>query len=280
MQKPDWFPSEYLKGGSSEFKKVKINVGGQLFELSEVLLRREPGSLLHALIEEDSPLQNGEEGVMHVDRDWWTFRHVLKFLRDGVLPGDREVLTQLYKEASFWRMTNLKLAIEEDRLNLRRKNMKWDNDGDHVVEEDVVIDKWYKDLPNWWESSSGQKGRNNKNNGSGSPRGGSSSPRTKKYDSNGDEKPDDWWTGSSYNGKKYNPASSDKRKTTTYPESDDAVPSLSSTWSTSGSGRNRGYNSGYSGGGGGGGGVSSSYDSGLFGAYDGGNSCYPGMGGD
>jgi len=113
MQRKDWFPEEYLKGHRSEYRKVKINVGGQLFELSEVLLNREPKSLLAALLEEDSPLSDaGVDGAVHVDRDWWIFRHILKFLRDGVLPRDRELLTAMYKESSFWRFNNLKCAIE------------------------------------------------------------------------------------------------------------------------------------------------------------------------
>ena len=141
MKKKDWFPTEYLKGYKPEYKKVKINVGGQLFELSEILLRREPKSLLAALLDQDSPLnEEGVDGAVHVDRDWWVFRHILKFLRDGILPRDRELLTTMYKEASFWRFNNLKCAIEEERLTLRRKAMKWDEDGDLVVEDEVRFD--------------------------------------------------------------------------------------------------------------------------------------------
>ena len=82
MKRKDWFPEEYLKGYRNEYRKVKINVGGQLFELSEILLRREPNSLLSALLEQDSPLSDensgGVDGAVHVDRDWWLFRHILK----------------------------------------------------------------------------------------------------------------------------------------------------------------------------------------------------------
>ena len=159
MQRDDWYPAEYLKGGERQYRKVKVNVGGQLFELSEVILTREPGSLLSALLEDDSPLTNGEEGVVHVDRDWWTFRHILKFLRDGVLPRDKELLTLLYKEASFWRLRNLKLAIEEERLNLRRRTLRWDDKAGDFEEEEVKSDKWYKELPNWWESAEARKKR-------------------------------------------------------------------------------------------------------------------------
>jgi len=271
MKREDWFPGEYLKGAAVGVKKVKINVGGQLFELSEILLNREPGSLLAALMEEDSPLAGGEEGVVHVDRDWWTFRHVLKFLRDGVLPRDKEVLTMLYREASFWRMKNLKRAIEEDRLDLTRKEIKWDEKEGEIVEEELKVDKWYKNLPNWWESGEARKKRIDREK-----KGGKKKKKGRKEEKEGeveeeeegDEK--DWWTGAEYNGKRYSNLSKNKKKVVADESDDeDAIPMLSSTWSTKGGG---GMRSGF----GGGGGVSRSVDGGLFGNY--GDYCYPGVG--
>mmetsp|Transcript_4979 Transcript_4979/g.9514 ORF Transcript_4979/g.9514 Transcript_4979/m.9514 type:complete len:340 (+) Transcript_4979:36-1055(+) len=267
MKREDWYPGEYLKGGEKQYRKVKVNVGGQLFELSEIILTREPGSLLSALLEDDSPLANGEEGVIHVDRDWWTFRHILKFLRDGVLPRDKELLTLLYKEASFWRLRNLKLAIEEERLNLRRRTLKWDDKAGDFEEEEVKVDKWYKSLPNWWESAEARKKRQ------------SIEKKLKKKKKKGkkddifeedpennaddDDEEKDWWTGHSYNGREYNALSNDERRVVADPDDEDAQPMLQTTWSTSGS---KGFR----------GGVGSSYDSSLFGRY--GDYCYPGVG--
>ena len=258
MKREDWFPSEYLKGGALEVRKVKVNVGGQLFELSEVLIRREPGSLLAALMEEDSPLAGGEEGVVHVDRDWWTFRHVMKFLRDGVLPRDKELLTLMYKEASFWRMRNLKRAIEEERLELKRRVMTWDEREGEIIEEEVKDKKWYKDLPNWWESAENREKRKKGEK--------SEKKKDKKGGGGGsdDKKEKDWWTGANYNGRKYSSQSKSKKKgTAESDDDDDKVQQLSTTWSTSGGGR--GSRGGYGGGGGGGGGA-------VYGNYS-----YPGV---
>ncbi|GMI52594.1 hypothetical protein TeGR_g6082 [Tetraparma gracilis] len=279
MKRDDWFPGEYLKGGAPSFRKVKINVGGQLFELSEVLLNREPGSLLAALLEDDSPLADGEEGVVHVDRDWWTFRHILKFLRDGVLPRDKELLTLLYKEASFWRMRHLKQAIEEERLNLSRRIIKWDEEEGELVEEDVKVDKWYKELPNWWESAEKREKRRSKER----KREKKDKKKGKKVlvsrgddedddggKGSGDDSDKDWWTGAEYNGKKYSTLSSDRRKVIASDDEDeDAIPMLSTTWSSKGGGyRSSGF------GGGGRSTLSNSVD-GLFGNY--GDYCYPGV---
>ncbi|GMH48694.1 hypothetical protein TrRE_jg6169 [Triparma retinervis] len=276
MKKEDWFPHDYLRGGGKEYKKVKINVGGQLFELSEVILTREPGSLLSALLEDDSPLANGEEGVVHVDRDWWSFRHILKFLRDGVLPRDKEVLTMLYKEASFWRLRNLKYAIEEERLNLKRRTLKWDDKEGDFAEEEVKLDKWYKNLPNWWESSENRKKRRDiekkyrksdkkdkeekKSSSSGSRRRGG---RRGDDDEDSDEDKD-WWTGAEYKGRDY------KIDDEEYEDEDEELDedlrksaNFNTTWSTKG-----GSGSGYRGGKGG--------SSELFQPY--GDYSYPGVG--
>ncbi|GMI01101.1 hypothetical protein TrVE_jg4647 [Triparma verrucosa] len=269
MQREDWYPTEYLKGGERQYRKVKVNVGGQLFELSEIILNREPGSLLSALLEDDSPLANGEEGVVHVDRDWWTFRHILKFLRDGVLPRDKELLTLLYKEASFWRLRNLKLAIEEERLNLRRRTLKWDDKNGDFEEEEVKLDKWYKNLPNWWESSESRKKRQAIEKRYRKKKGKKGADFVddleERAPADEDEEDKDWWTGHEYKGREYNALSNDERRVVTDPEDEDAKPMLSSTWSTSGSRGGSGFR-----------GVSSSHDSGLFGNY--GDYCYPGVG--
>ena len=278
MKREDWYPAEYLKGGERQYKKVKINVGGQLFELSEVILTREPGSLLSALLEDDSPLANGEEGVVHVDRDWWTFRHILKFLRDGVLPRDKDLLTLLYKEASFWRLRNLKLAIEEERLNLKRRTFKWDDKEEDFAAEDVKVDKWYKNLPNWWESAESRKKRREieKRYGRvGKKKSGRDIDEVSEghdRDDDDDEEEKDWWTGHAYNGRDYKVNDEESDEDDEEGEEGEGrrkqrMQQLSSTWSTRGSGfsSGRSYKSGNSVG-----------DGGLFGSF--GNYCYPGVG--
>ncbi len=53
------------------------------------------------------------DGTYFLDRDWWLFRHVLAFLREGVLPDAVDLLQQLYAESAFYRLTTLRNAIED-----------------------------------------------------------------------------------------------------------------------------------------------------------------------
>ena len=109
--KSDWNPKEIM--------------GGQKFEIATSMLERDPGSLLFALAAKDSPLQiladtdkdddnfASSTTVAVVDRDWWLFRFIMVFLRDGIVPADRSTALQLYREAAFWRLGTLQRAIEE-----------------------------------------------------------------------------------------------------------------------------------------------------------------------
>lgn len=87
-----------------------------MFETTEGVLCKEPGSLLAALTRTDPPVAiDKSTGCFFFDRDWWLFRCILRFERDGAeaLPGDKAVLRELYKEAAFWRLPALKAAIKD-----------------------------------------------------------------------------------------------------------------------------------------------------------------------
>jgi hypothetical protein len=47
----------------------------------------------------------------------WLFRYVMTFLRDGTLPDDRALLSQLYREAVHWNLASMQRAIEEERVS-------------------------------------------------------------------------------------------------------------------------------------------------------------------
>jgi hypothetical protein len=47
----------------------------------------------------------------------WLFRYVMIFLRDGTLPDDRALLSQLYREAVHWNLASMQRAIEEERVS-------------------------------------------------------------------------------------------------------------------------------------------------------------------
>lgn len=93
---------------------IEVNVGGQIFEISAETLIREPFSILAALCRK-KPLIGGD--VIYIDRDWWIFRHVLAYLKSNVLPTELDILQELYREATFYRLDGLKKAIENTPLH-------------------------------------------------------------------------------------------------------------------------------------------------------------------
>ena len=111
VRRSPWFQSAMLP--TSKTERVKLNVGGQVFETSKGVLSRDRDSLLHAIVSSSSPLELDSAGCFYIDRDWWLFRHILRFLRDGRLPQDRELLAQIYAEADFYNLVSLRRAIRE-----------------------------------------------------------------------------------------------------------------------------------------------------------------------
>jgi hypothetical protein len=66
-----------------------------------------------ALLTGDEPLS------FYFDRDWWLFRHIVTYLRTGMLPDEVDVLAELFIEACYYRLELLKKALEDiplDRL--------------------------------------------------------------------------------------------------------------------------------------------------------------------
>lgn len=84
-----------------------------MFETTVEVLTADPYSLLAAICRRKSPIRANGDGVFYFDRDWWLFRHILSYLRSGVVPRELDVLKELYKEASFYRLEKLQRAIEE-----------------------------------------------------------------------------------------------------------------------------------------------------------------------
>jgi hypothetical protein len=106
------------KAKETEVKHLLLNIGGLMFEAPYSILQRDKGSLLAQLCGPDAPLMaDAEGGFFFFDRDWWLFRYLLLFLRDGILPDDRKLLAQLYREASFWNLIQMQRAIEETKVS-------------------------------------------------------------------------------------------------------------------------------------------------------------------
>ena len=67
-----------------------------MFETPVHVLMKDPQSLLAQLCGPEPPIApDSADDCFYFDRDWWLFRYVLQFLRDGVLPEDRSLLTQV-----------------------------------------------------------------------------------------------------------------------------------------------------------------------------------------
>ena len=173
----------------------------QMFEISEQYMRRDPSSLLAQLCESNPPLVEDAEGGFYFDRDWWLFRYIVVFLRDGTLPEDRALLAQLYREAGFWHLNELQKAIEEDKLHLRAAPTP-SKDSNGIENKDISA--WWRKVPAWHkedvEAATEEKSKS------------------------------DWWTGTSYNGRSYMPMSKDPTKVVTNMGSKDVLSVPDTTW--------------------------------------------------
>ena len=110
----EWFTLPRARFEERSEEVVKINVGGQVFETAAGILLRDRFSLLAAVCqqEEGRLVPKDDDGCFYFDRDWWLFRYVLNFLRDGTLPEQEELLRDLHYEASFYCLTSMQRSIE------------------------------------------------------------------------------------------------------------------------------------------------------------------------
>ncbi|CAI0383994.1 unnamed protein product [Linum tenue] len=89
---------------------VRLNIGGKKFSTTvDTLTNREPQSMLAAMFSGRHTLcQDSDSGQIFVDRDGKHFRHVLNWLRDGVVPtlSDAEY-SELMREAEYYQLLGL-----------------------------------------------------------------------------------------------------------------------------------------------------------------------------
>jgi len=194
LKRSDWMPS-----GVADFqdqRRLRFNIGGFMFEVAESTLKRDATSLFAELCNDPPPQAPDSNGIFVFDRNWWVFRYILYFLRDGALPDDRELLAQMYKEAMFWKLTQLRIAIEEEKLHLRE------------APKDAT--DWWRTQPSYFKAIDEKKPD--------PPPPPAPAP------------PEDWWKASSYKGKVFGPLSVDPEKITTKAGEKDERPSTITTW--------------------------------------------------
>ena len=119
-------------------KILKLNVGGQVFSTSLETVKKDPGSMLHAMFSERFDTKATEDGSYFIDRDGTHFRYILNYLRTGQLlvPEDKTVYKELLAEAEFYQIQgivdelraspfNESLILSEDQ---RQTMVEWLND--------------------------------------------------------------------------------------------------------------------------------------------------------
>lgn len=102
-----------------------------MFEVPSEILKRDPVSVLANLTKaaKSTTATTGdadisvpiaireEDGIFYIERDWWLFRYILAFLRDGSLPNETSLLIALYREAGVYACCQLQYAIEEKKVS-------------------------------------------------------------------------------------------------------------------------------------------------------------------
>ncbi|KAI9251248.1 BTB/POZ protein [Sporodiniella umbellata] len=96
-------------------EKIKLNVGGQLFQTSLSTLRRDPHSLLAVMFGDPKTVQPDADQSYFIDRDGTYFRLVLNYLRDLKVPASvihhPKIMDELMQEAQFYKLKDL-LALQ------------------------------------------------------------------------------------------------------------------------------------------------------------------------
>lgn len=114
-----WFQEAATSGeesaaGATAARRVRINIGGQVFETTGRILRRDPTSVLAQLATRPPPDPSvSPDGAWFFERDWWTFRFVMQWLREGEssLPRSKHLLRAIYAEARYFGMARLRDSV-------------------------------------------------------------------------------------------------------------------------------------------------------------------------
>ncbi|XP_042512129.1 FH protein interacting protein FIP2 [Macadamia integrifolia] len=89
---------------------IRLNIGGKKFCTTvDTLTQREPDSMLAAMFSgRHTVSQDPEKGFVFVDRDGKHFRHILNWLRDGVVPTLKDLeYPELLREAEYYQLLGL-----------------------------------------------------------------------------------------------------------------------------------------------------------------------------
>ncbi|GAV82777.1 Pentapeptide domain-containing protein/K_tetra domain-containing protein/Pentapeptide_4 domain-containing protein [Cephalotus follicularis] len=109
---------------------IRLNIGGKKFCTTiDTLTQREPDSMLAAMFSGRHTLcQDSDNGYVFLDRDGKHFRHILNWLRDGVVPTltDSEY-SELLREAEYYQLLGLIEGINSV-FNKRKESEELDTE--------------------------------------------------------------------------------------------------------------------------------------------------------
>lgn len=100
---------------------VRLNIGGKKFCTTiDTLTQREPDSMLAAMFSgRHTVSRDSDKGYIFLDRDGKHFRHVLNWLRDGVIPSLKEhEYGELLREAEYFQLLGL---IDEIKASFNKR---------------------------------------------------------------------------------------------------------------------------------------------------------------
>ena len=88
---------------------LKLNIGGHLFTTSLETMKKNPGSMFHAMFSGRFDAKPAEDGSYFTDRDGTHFRFILQYIRTGevVFPDDKVIRKELLTEAEFYQIQGM-----------------------------------------------------------------------------------------------------------------------------------------------------------------------------
>jgi len=94
---------------------VTLNVGGVLYTTTLGTLCAEPGSMLAAMFSGRHTIVTDKDGNPFLDRDGQSFKHILNYLRTGIVPANLSMYEQdmLQQDADYYAIESLARKMKE-----------------------------------------------------------------------------------------------------------------------------------------------------------------------
>jgi hypothetical protein len=95
---------------STRQNQIKLNIGGTIFTTTRPTLVK--STYFTQLLDPNSNMHINTDGSIFIDRDATHFRHILNYLREGLVPSlNSSDMDQLISEADHYKLTDLIAAL-------------------------------------------------------------------------------------------------------------------------------------------------------------------------